>query len=241
MPQVQLGDHVVFFNSIMYGLLSDGAWSLENAIVVGVESEWASLDMGDTIEFLGHGRAHYVRAHSARACRATSRHGRSARKRVKNAPAAATTVPWLRPGAPLVRWAPYDETWIASRPVTPRAPGGSGYRLTRRGLEGTRARRGRDDRTLPDAVRYTTAKGFTSPPPTVGGFGPANAVYFPLWQPAQQGKWNGYIERRRNGETPSDFQLEVTRIDRATIPGLVVPRQILVDRRVVTIRPFVAR
>jgi len=53
--QLQLGDHIVFWNSIMYGLLSDGAWSLENAVVVGVDSDWSSNDIGDNVHLMGHG------------------------------------------------------------------------------------------------------------------------------------------------------------------------------------------
>ena len=55
MPQVQLGDHVVFWNSIMYGLLSDGAWSLENAVVVDLQSDWSSSDIADSTRLMGHG------------------------------------------------------------------------------------------------------------------------------------------------------------------------------------------
>jgi hypothetical protein len=242
MPQVQLGDHVVFWNSIMYGLLSDGAWSLENAIIVDVQSDWASNDIGDTLRLMGHGTPDTLAGKFREELKIElDMMLDMARQKAK----AATTdnTPWLRSPAPLVRWAPFNEPWVdetgvAQTPWWIRVPYvETGDWIGRAiGREATLF-------TLPDCVEFTAGAGFSSPPPAAGG-GPANAAYFPLWWPAQQGKWKGYIERRRGGHVPSSFRLEPVRFDGRNIPGLILPGEFVpgsTSPRVLTVRPFVVR
>ena len=241
MPQVQLGDHVVFWNSIMYGLLSDGAWSLENAIVVDVNSDWAANDIGDSIFLMGHGTP----ATLAGRFREELADGlnlmlNAARQKAKIT--AGDSATWVRNSAPLVRWAPFNEPWVdehgvSQAPFWIRVPFASTPDWLGRaiGPEATRF-------TLPDSVEFSVADG-TVPPPNAGG-GPNGAAYFPLWWPAQEGKWRGYIDRRKNGNVPSTFKLEPVRFDGKNIPGLIVPREFVpgaASPQVYTVRPIVVR
>jgi hypothetical protein len=244
MRQVQAGDHVVFWNSIMYGLLSDGAWSLENAIITEVDSEWTSNDIGESVLLMGHGTSPTTVGQFRKQLTADLKYmiGK-ARQKAQNAVGDST--PWLRSSSPLVRWAPFGESWTdgAGQPQDPwwiRIPYADSGDWQGRAI-------GRDAtlRTLPDAIEYDPAAGFTSPPPADGG-GPNGAAYFPLWVPAQNGKWKGYIERRKKGETVTEFRLEPLRFDKNNIPGLIVPSEFDPDPThprpfVYTVRPIVVR
>jgi hypothetical protein len=238
--QLQLGDHVVFWNSIMYGLLSDGAWSLENAIVVGVDSDWTSNDIGDDVHLMGHGtgdtRAGSFREEVSRGLDASLRAAR-----LKAKAAAGDNTDWIHAGAPLVKWAPYGENWEDE--AGPQAPWW--IRIPYTNTSDWNRALGRDAtlHTLPDAVEYDPAAGFTAAPPAAGG-GPTNAAYFPLWVPAQTGKWQAYISRRRSGQVPPTFKLAPMRFDRKNIPGLTVPSQFVpgqTGQTVFAVRPIVAR
>lgn len=250
MPQVQLGDHVVFYNSIMYGLLSDGPWSLENALVIELGSKWESNDVGDSISLMGHGTGEtYAGRFREDVTGALNSMLNSARAAAKAA-GAAVSVPWVRSGAPLVKWAPYGENWTDANgqpqaawwlriPFQPTA----NWQYRALGEAATKA-------VLPDAVQYDPGMGFTTAPPTVNGAGPAGAVYFPLWVPAQEDTWTGYIKRRKNGSVPSTFVLEKHAFHGNNIPAFAVPGEFVPaapgqppvgSRAVFTVRPIVAR
>jgi len=155
----------------------------------------------------------------------------------------------LHAGAPLVKWAPYGEPWRDAS--GPRAPWW--IRIPYAKTDDWDRAIGRDAtlRTLPDAIEYDPTARFTSPPPAAGGAGPIDntthqpiAAYFPLWVPAQEGKWQGYISRRRAGQLPSTFRLAPTRFAGENIPGLTVPREFVpgqTGQTVFAVRPFVAR
>jgi hypothetical protein len=247
MPQVQLGDHVVFWNSIMYGLLSDGAWSLENAIVVDVNSDWTANDIGDTIFLMGHGTSATL-AGRFREDRVKDLNSMLSAAREKAKITAGDSATWIRNAAPLVRWAPFNEPWVDERGV-PQAP--FWIRVPYAATPDWLGRAiGRDATlfTLPDSVEFRPSDGTVSPPAAGGGPLDGNnlphAAYFPLWWPAQEGKWRGYIERRRNGQVPSTFKLEPVRFDGKNIPGLILPREFVpgaTSPQVYTVRPIVVR
>ena len=53
---IQVGDHLIFWNSVLYPLVSSGEWQLENAVVVDVRSdpERGSIKTGG-LRMQGHG------------------------------------------------------------------------------------------------------------------------------------------------------------------------------------------
>lgn len=254
MPQVQLGDHIVVWNSIMYGLLSDGAWSLENAVVVEIKSDFRSNDVGKDVKVMGHGSDD-----------ATTRQGAlqytgvgidyfrrdltdslnlmltQARKVVNDAPAGTDHLRFNLNNAPLFKWAPFNEAWVVKDGApqdpwwirVPYLPEGDWNRAI-----------GRDAtlRTLPESVIFDPTAGHAPLPAAAGD--PATAAFFPLWIPAQQGKWHGYIQRHKDGHPGTRFELEPTRFYGKNIPGLVVPEEFDPQAKspfVYTVRPMVAR
>lgn len=240
--QLQMGDHVVFYNSIMYGLLSDGAWSLENAIVVQVDSKWDSNGIGEYVRLMGHGTAD-VFAGRFREERKLELDGmlKAARKRAKATVGDST--PWLRNAAPLVRWAPFNEPWVDADGA-PQPPWW--IRVPYKGDKDWAGRAvGRDATlfTLEDSVEYSPTAGFLSAPPDAGG-GWQGAAYFPLWCPPENGKWRGYIQRRLKGDIPTTFKLAPVEFDGRNIPALSVPWQFVpgaTTPQVHAVRPIVVR
>ena len=97
-------------------------------------------------------------------------------------------------------------------------------------------------RTLPESVSFDPTAGHTPLPAGVGDS--ATAAFFPLWIPAQPGKWHGYIQRHKDGHPGTRFELEPTRFHGKNIPGLVVPEEFDPQAKspfVYTVRPIVAR
>jgi len=244
-PLLQLGDHVVFWNSILYGLLSSGAWSLENAVVVDITSDWESNDYGDKISLMGHGTADKTvgKFRQERAEELNTMIA-AAREAAKAAPAGADNVPWVRQAAPLVRWAPYGEPWLDSN-SQPQAPWWIRIPYESVGdWVGRAIGRKATLETLPDAIEAdaSPAPGYTLPP--AAGGGPAGACYFPLWVPKQEERWKAYLERRKAGQTATVFRLKETVFSGDNIPSLVTPIEFVPNGKsqyVSSARPYVTR
>jgi hypothetical protein len=246
-PRIQLGDHVVFFNTIMYSLLYNGAWSLENAVVVGLKSDWRSLDYGDGVLLMGHGTGAESEGKYRSDMASTVNAGLAlARIQAKAAAPGANAIAFLpdRQASPLVQWSPYGETWThtSGPPLKPwwiRVPYSPQPDWQWRALGPAATLR-----TLPDAIDPNdpayAGPGFTLPP--AAGGGPVDAAYYPLWRPAQPGGWKGYLTRRKAGTVPTRFVLDDNPFDGHNIPGLVVPEEFtpgVPQRQVYTVRPFV--
>jgi hypothetical protein len=246
--QLQLGDHVVFWNSVMYGLLSSGAWSLENAVVVDLESDWKSNDYGDKVSLMGHGtRAKSVGEFRQELAEGLNTMLSTAREEVNKAPPGADSIPWVRQGSPLVRWAPYGEPWKDKFGQNSQAPWWLRIPYEDTGDWKSRAL-GRDatKNTLPEAVEADPSPdaltGYRPPPPAGGG--PVGACYFPLWVPTQEDRWQGYLAKRKAGRSAGTFNLEETTFVGDNIPGLVAPREFVPggkSQHVYTARPYVTR
>lgn len=243
---LQLGDHVVFWNSIMYGLLSNGAWSLENAVVVSLTSDWESNDYADKLSVMGHGTRDKTDGEfRLKLAKDLNKMIARARNTAIAAAPGVDFIPWLRQSAPLVRWAPYGEPWVdqSGQPRSPwwiRVP----YEATPDWVDRALGRKATLD-TLPDAVEPYAPPfppGYKPPPGSEPG--PPKACYFPLWVPPQEDRWKGYLERRRAGTVDTTFQLEKTTFAGKNIPGLVAPREFVPGQQsqhVFAARPYVTR
>lgn len=246
-PRLQLGDHVVCMNSIMYGLLSNGAWSLENAVVVDLNSDWKSNDFGDQLKLMGHGTTALTEAEFKRE-RAEELDAMIdfGRVEAKAAPPGTDTIPWVRQGAPLVRWAPYGEPWV-DQSLQPQSPWWIRIPYESTGdWVGRALGRNATLETLPDAIEVDyslpSSTGYRLPPGAASG--PNKECYFPLWVAAQEGRWKGYLAQRKANQPASTFKLKETTFVARNIPGLAAPWEFVPGRKpqhVFTVRPYVTR
>lgn len=251
MSDLQIGDHIVVWNSILYALLSQGAWALENAVVVGLESEPFKYTLGQRVFVLGHGSPDPLidKDHPARGIQYTgltigffrqdlsaalSRYLADARKAVVAA-GAVTTVPFKHPKAPLIQWSPFDTTYrinpepgvnSASMDIKP------WWIVVPYDDKGFARAIGRDAtlRTLPDAVEYDPTLHTVKPG---GPAGDRAAALFPLWVPDQLGgdedddkpkRWHAYFQYKRDHQPLTNNVLAPHSFYAKNIPGFVVPR-----------------
>ncbi|MGK2902134.1 MAG: hypothetical protein ACSLE7_04535 [Mycobacterium sp.] len=250
MSDLQVGDHIIVWNSIMYAVLSTGAWSLENAVVVSMESDPFRYTLGEDIHVMGHGSsdppdragglqytgvtvAYFRRDLSG----GLSSFLKEARKVAVGAGAAAT-VSFKHPAAPLIQWSPFGTTFrINPEPGVNNAPMDiKPWWLVVPYDDETFIRRIGQDATLrsiPDAIEYdSTVPGIQPPPP-----GPARqrqAALFPLWVPDQLGapdsdpktnRWKAYFKYHRENQQLSNNVLSPHQFLSDNIPGFVVPRE----------------
>lgn len=217
LSDLELGDHVIFWNSILYPVVSNGEWQLENALVVGIRSDPehglppagttpTTSSMGslrlDKVLLQGHGTNEKTTGDYVQEIGGYLREGMVYARTVAGAAAAGTNA--LRfngVDARLVRWSPYPDTWTA--------PGAWWVRVLPR----------RQGETL-QKVRDILRKGVL-PDPAYPNPAPFNdSVYFPLWEPAYPGGWEHYLADRANGAVHVSRRLREVPVDGTIIPGL---------------------
>ncbi len=198
---IEIGDHLIFWNSVLYPLVSNGEWQLENALVVGIESdpELGSVKLS-TLRMQGHGTAALTVGQYEQAIGDHLRVGMvDARAAAAAAPAGTTRLAFNRAVDRLVRWTPYPDTWSAPGPWWVRVPVGHESHVVVR----DRLRKG----VMPSAA-------FPNPAPF------ADSVYFPLWEPQFRDGWAGYLARRATGPVRVSRKLSPVPVDGSVIPGL---------------------
>jgi hypothetical protein len=115
---LEIGDHVIFWNSHVYRLISTGVWRLENAYVVDIQSKDDGKVSLDGLHLQGHGtpeRAYpaYTEEIAGHLREAIGDALTKIKDAVKANPAVTQIV-----GAPsLIRWSPYESFGEASLPV----------------------------------------------------------------------------------------------------------------------------
>jgi hypothetical protein len=215
---IQVGDHLIVWNSFLYASISRGEWQLENSIVIDADVDPLTGEASrQRLRLQGHGIA--AKRYSdyldeiAGQVRSVLREMRSV---VRDQPA-GPFLPWNAVPFRLMRWDPYEDfpdpgAWWIVLPV----PDSSSRRFWRTEDEATRM--------LVKAVgpERSPGPGYHVPP-----FGPP-AVFFPLFEPfmrdraasrANQG-WSEYFARRRAGPLPRTPKLIDVRIDGSIMPGL---------------------
>jgi hypothetical protein len=221
----QVGDHVVFYNSYVYRLISSNDWRLENTFVMGVDSD-PDRDSGDppdskgkhrwkNMKLQGHGTGLKVYAGYVDEIRATLQVAiNNAYDMIASAPAAAQEIPIG--STRLVNWTPYEKfstpAWWVEVPLKDKS--------------------GKVKFASPTAARNAVQKTVMAEqtPPPAGGYTPppkpANAVYFPLYEPQFQGDggWAAYLAKRAQdasvkppGKVPNKLRKVV--IDGSIMPG----------------------
>lgn len=191
---LQVGDHVVVYNSKVFGALSPSEWILENAVVIDVDSDHSTGGIVERALVLqGHGTGEwdygtYLQSIIAGPFNEFLREIRKVIARTLTADATATTADWNGEKGVFVKWDPYKAFskpgpwWIKfelrdptkNTPIPP--------------AEGKQA-------ILGSVIHDTTAGAAYSPPPST------TAVYFPLHRPAFGKGWDDYLNARRTQPT----------------------------------------
>jgi hypothetical protein len=191
---LQVGDHVIVYNSKVFGALSPSEWILENSVVIDVGSDHSTGGIVERALVLqGHGTgerdyATYLQSDIAGPFNEFLNEIRKVIARTLAADPTATTADWNGEKNVLVKWDPYKAFsepgpwWIkfelhdptSNQPIPP--------------AEGKLAILG--------SVIHDTAggTGYNAPPSTT-------AVYFPLYRPAFAKGWDDYLNARRTKPT----------------------------------------
>ena len=214
---LQVGDHVVFWNNPLYPLVETGEWQLENALVMGVRSVPETHSMReDQLLLQGHGTGIKTTGQYASSLLRFMVPAMNRMRAVAAAvPPGQDTAYVQHTNAHLVRWSPFGDTWSAPGPwwiLVPdrwgRLPGAPPdqppplFAALRKAVL--------DDRAYP--VRPPNPPRDPREPPIL--------AYFPLWEPSYGRGWPDYLAARRAGPVRVRPQLQPVRMDAHTIPGL---------------------
>lgn len=203
---LEVGDHLIFWNSFVYELISNGDWRLENALVMDLDSDpnTGSLNR-QTIALQGHGTTEKIYSRYIGEIASTFREGladvQSEIDRRIAADAGITTIPWHGSANRLVRWSPYEAF---------NSPGAWWVRVPY-------SRWGSADGALeaiPKSVKAEISPGTGYNPPPF-----ADSVYFPIYEPRVENGWQGYLTSRR---TDPAFRAP-RRLNRVQVDGLMMP------------------
>lgn len=199
---IQIGDHLIFWNSVLYPLVSNGEWQLENALVVSIESdpEAGSLKL-EKLRMQGHGTfAQTIGGYEDSIGKHLSVGLADAQQAAANAPAGTDKLRFNRADDRLVRWSPYPDTWSA--------PGAWWVRVP--------VKEGETHATVLRRLRKGVAPSAAFPNPAPF----ADSVYFPLWEPQYEHGWTGYLAKRAEGPVQVSPLLKQVKADGSIIPGL---------------------
>jgi hypothetical protein len=204
---LQIGDHLVFYNSHIFSLISASEWSLENSVVIDVDSD--QTKRGGThrsqMRLQGHGTSEKKYSeYLLEVVRPLDEALGNVRDAITTAVAGdstKTTLNWLKFKNLLVRWDPYERF---------PSPGAWWIRILV------------DPGEIPEGLsRYpgtiaqdpSPGSGYNSPPD-------ANAVYFPLYRPKVPKFWEGYLDARRANRSVRLPKLEAFKADASITPGI---------------------
>jgi hypothetical protein len=208
---LQLGDHLIFWNSFVYAEISAGEWRLENSVVIDVDSDPATGGISrDKLHLQGHGTSErdYATYQRVDIAGQLNRSLDLARSAVAAAAPGATSLDWNGHAGLLVKWEPYEAFnppgawWVQMNLATPM---------------GTRWA------TISDALQAVQGSIATDPAPGPGYKPPpsSTAVFFPLYRPAVAGGWAGYLAARRaNAAYRAPKNLVAFNADGSIMPGL---------------------
>jgi hypothetical protein len=212
-PDLQVGDHVIFWNSILYPFLTDGAWTLENGVIAELTAEWDTNDPAKGVQLAGHGEVKQTVFEFQRSLADGLNSMLDDFRRRVAGQAGPLVDTKIRAEAPLVRWNPTNDAFtyngVRMDPWWVRIPYNAAYRTLDR--DSTL-------RTLPDAIE---AGANTTPPPLPPALA-SPCAFFPLFFTTQEGKWRQHIRRRADGWTPSaaDLALVDSTFTGPNIPAL---------------------
>jgi hypothetical protein len=204
---LQIGDHLIFYNSHIFNLISASEWSLENSVVIDVDSDPATPGgtFRNRMMMQGHGTSEKRYAgYLMEVVRPLDHALDHVRKAVRAAVAAnplVTKMNWMNYQDLLVRWDPYERfpspgAWWIKINVDPGQ--------VQEGLE-----------FYPGSIAQDPSPGTGyNPPPR------AEAVYFPLFRPRFNNFWSGYLNAHRTNASLRLPKLDDFKADASITPGL---------------------
>lgn len=226
---LQVGDHLIFWNSFAYHFINQGEWSLENTIVMDVDSDpITGGHRRSRLKLQGHGTglklyAAYIKEVGGYFAKSLKNLQSAVRSFAQSSPL-ATEIPWLGDPHRVVNWSPY-ETWPA--------PGAWWVRIPSTDWGSDAAAAAAIHKAV--AADDHPGAGYTPPPAT--GF-----AYFPLFEPNYPGGWAGYLAQRRTDSTfrPRARNLINVQVDGMSIPGLFHDGARPPDNTIPILRPRVS-
>jgi hypothetical protein len=220
----QVGDHVIFYNSYVYQLISTGDWRLENTVVMDVDSD-PDRDSGDppdpkgkhrwkNMKLQGHGTPLHVYADYVNEIRGTLQVAiDNAYNLIASAPAGAHEIPIA--STRLVNWTPYEQfsnpAWWVEVPLKDKH-GKVQFSSLAAAASGVQ-------KSVMAEQAPPPAGGYTPPPK------PAAAVYFPLYEPQFQGDggWAAYLAQRAHDATVKPPAKVPKKLRKVVIDGSIMP------------------
>jgi hypothetical protein len=225
---LQVGDHLIFWNHILYDLISTGDWRLENALVMYVRSDPRGGIRPRTILLQGHGTS--IRSYPlyqrliANKLRPAMRLAREKIRQEVAADATISEIPWR--DTKLVKWSPYDNfrrvrfpghgvlnlgAWWVEVPL-----GETSWPTTAAAVAGLPKSAGHGVGRL-----ASPGSGYNPPPRT------SDAVYMPVFEPRITARvagerlngWDAFFERRRTSAI-APVLMNVVEVTGSLIPGL---------------------
>jgi hypothetical protein len=195
---LQVGDHLIFWNCFAYSFVSQGDWRLENTVVMDVDSDPMGGGLArDFLALQGHGTTIRLYKSYIDSIRKYFQEDltilQKAVKKFAHDHPAATDFPWKGQAAAVIKWSPYEDfdppgAWWVKIPSTDwptddEAAASIGLSVARDSTPGT---------------------GYHPPPA-------GRLVFFPLFQPAISGGWKAYLDKRR---TQPSFKPGVPKLPR---------------------------
>ena len=223
---LQVGDHLILWNNFLYGMISNGEWRLENALVMDIDGDPLNGTFTrSALKLQGHGTGERAYAPYQATIAAEAQDGMThVQSSIADAVAAnaAVTEVNLQRGAKAVRWDPYEAfaspgAWWIRIPVPDPGPAEIRWNTVTEALH-----------ALPKSVAdqaATAGPGYHAPP--LGAL--AEAVYFPIFEPlmpiprgeTKNPGWPAYFAARRTGPSNSlPKKLQKVVIDGSMCPGL---------------------
>jgi hypothetical protein len=228
-PDLEVGDHTIFWNCFAYSYVSEGDWRLENTLIMDVDSDPITGGQHrNQLALQGHGTsillyARYInniRKYFAAALKSLQA---KVRTFAHDHPTATTlSPPWKGVPNSVIRWSPYEDF----------DPPGAWW------VQISSSDWGNDD-AAQKAIGLSVARDPTpgpgyNPPPGPGW------VQFPLFQPAINGGWGTYLDKRRanaNFRAPSKL-VDVT-VHATDMPGLFHDAGLAAANMIPCVRPRV--
>ena len=225
---IQVGDHLIFWNSFVYQYVNTSEWRLENSLVMDVDSDpRTGGHQRRNLKLQGHGTP--ARLYSVYADGIASEFTKSLglaqqalAAGLKAHPGAQAFV-WPDQDKRLMKWSPYEDfdppgAWWVRLPVAP-------YWKTADEAVAAIGKAVMDQRKR--------GTGYNPPPEP-------NAVYFPLFEPQDGGGWETYLANRASSAAYRSryTTLAPTNVDGSVIPGLYPKGEAQSRNQIAMVRPL---